>query len=137
MAELRSHWEGRNGSDRQRDRTCELPTRAWFVRKQISTCEKKWKSKHTARKPNKRRINNCKGVILSDILNAGLLDTTQMLPFLEEGQKNSAAVLESFIRGNLEQLKESGGTCVHSTCLLNSLKHLFERYVVFKYFLKG
>lgn len=76
------------------------------------------------------------------MLNANLLDTTWMLPFLEEGQQNSAAVFEDFARVNSEQLKELGGTSMRGTCFqgaarLNSPKHLFECYMVFKYFLKG
>lgn len=65
-----------------------------------------------------------------------------MLPFLDEGQQNSAAVFEDFVRVNSEQLKESGGTCMHGTRLwctarLNSPEHLFERYMALKYFLQG
>lgn len=65
-----------------------------------------------------------------------------MLPFLEEGQQNSAAVPEDFVRANSEQLKEWGSMCVHGACphgaaRLCSPKHHTECYRVLKYFLKG
>jgi len=53
-----------------------------------------------------------------------------MLPFLEGGQQDAAAVFEDFVRAHAEQLREPGGTCAQGTHLrctarLNSAKHLF------------